>query len=382
MLFGGAESPSLALYHHITLSLDLVNSIDPTIGAVGYWAMIKAICDDDPPTAGADFSYDFNQFIASCLHKQPIDRLTAKELLGTPLVKMNQPVLKLTKSDLHMRYASMYKTGSLRRSLQIDTDIDEDTESHFDNLSPLTKRLNDAAVNVNRNSVKSDPIFPGYNQHHLSHNNTNDHINNNSLEDGEVTIAASVNAIRLTHLDRVLDRIVKRVNINSEPSSIGFEDSLDDFDIDDTDDRDLLDVHSYNDDSFLIDRSKDSNNNNNSLTSVSTSSMTEADDKAVVPLSSSSASKNDNYSNDSKNNTISTDSKRAFKLLLVEEEEKKSRCLPCVPEAEEKDDFFAPQVILFAMVTCLIVLLIAMKLAVVLGMMMLAEFVVLKWTLM
>lgn len=313
--------------HTITTTTSTATMMDIAsyLGAVGYWAMIKAICDDDPPTAGPTFTYDFNQFIAACLRKQPADRLTAKELLLTPLIQMNKPVLKLTKSDLHMRYASMYKSGSFRRSMKIDADIDEESVPRFDNLSPLTKRLTDAAIN-RTTSANIDPIFIGDN--HLYHNH--------SLED-EVTIAASVNAIRLTHLDRVLDRIVRRVTINSESSAIGF-DSVEDLDNDDTEDQDFLDVHTYHDaqDGFVVDLDMGHNSNNisylsssqsstsSSTTSSSTSSMIhQADAKAVTA-------------------SVPTDSKSSKGFL---EEEKKSRCLPCVPEAEEKDEFFPSQVL-------------------------------------
>lgn len=294
------------------------------LGAVGYWAMIKAICDDDPPTAGPTFTYDFNQFIAACLRKQPADRLTAKELLLTPLIQMNKPVLKLTKSDLHIRYASMYKNGSFRRSMKIDADIDEESVSRFDNLSPLTKRLTDAAIN-RTSSSKIEPNFPV--DHHL-----------HELED-EVTIAASVNAIRLTHLDRVLDRIVKRVTINSESSAIGF-DSVDEFDNDDIEDQDFLDVHTYHDaqDGFMVDLGIGHHNSNN-ISYVSSSQS-----QSSSSQSSSSSSSSMVHHADAKAVTASapTDSKSSKGLI---EEEKKCRCLPCVPEAEEKDEIFPLQVL-------------------------------------
>jgi len=281
--------------------------------------MIKAICDDDPPTAGPTFTYDFNQFIAACLRKQPADRLTAKELLLTPLIQMNKPVLKLTKSDLHLRYASMYKNGSFRRSMKIDADIDEESVSRFDNLSPLTKRLTDAAIN-RTSSSRIEPNFP-----------VDQHLH--GLED-EVTIAASVNAIRLTHLDRVLDRIVKRVTINSESSAIGF-DSVDDFENenDDTEDQDFLDVHTYHDaqDGFMVDLGVGHPHNSNHISYVSSSQ-------------SSSSSSSMVHHADAKAVTASapTDSKSSKGLI---EEEKKCRCLPCVPEAEEKDEVFPLQVL-------------------------------------
>jgi hypothetical protein len=50
-------------------------------GPGGYWAMIKAICDDEPPKAGKRFSSKFNRFIALCLQKDANDRWSARQLL-------------------------------------------------------------------------------------------------------------------------------------------------------------------------------------------------------------------------------------------------------------------------------------------------------------
>lgn len=72
-------------------------------GAAGYWAMIKAICDDEPPKAGPFFSKEFNEFIAACLKKDPSARSSAKQLLTTPFIEQNASSLKMSFSDLQMR---------------------------------------------------------------------------------------------------------------------------------------------------------------------------------------------------------------------------------------------------------------------------------------
>ena len=68
-------------------------------GAGGYWAMIKAICDDPPPTPGPEFSPEFHEFIACCLKREPSERLTAQQLLETTFIRMNLDPDSLTDSD-------------------------------------------------------------------------------------------------------------------------------------------------------------------------------------------------------------------------------------------------------------------------------------------
>lgn len=50
-------------------------------GPKGFWTMIQAICDQDPPEAGPSYSLHFNEFISSCLQKDPLMRGTASQLL-------------------------------------------------------------------------------------------------------------------------------------------------------------------------------------------------------------------------------------------------------------------------------------------------------------
>lgn len=164
-------------------------------GAAGYWAMIKAICDDEPPKAGPFFSKDFNDFIAACLKKDPTARSSAKQLLSTPFIENNASSLKLSFSDLQMRRKTSgtndqpslqtlqavtaalpasqeklfpqtssredsfdmdAKEGSPHR-LAIETSLASDTSVIPSAPSPLTTRLTNAAI-VRRTS-KEFPVF-------------------------------------------------------------------------------------------------------------------------------------------------------------------------------------------------------------------------------
>lgn len=71
----------------ISLRGDNSNNSDGVIGGPGgYWAMIQAICDDDPPTAGPSCSDAFSDFIDACLRKDPAQRWTARQLANAPFI--------------------------------------------------------------------------------------------------------------------------------------------------------------------------------------------------------------------------------------------------------------------------------------------------------
>lgn len=67
-------------------------------GPGGYWAMIKAICDDEPPVAGSHFSPEFNDFIAHTLRKDPAERWSARALMSSSFAEqlVSPQTLQLT----------------------------------------------------------------------------------------------------------------------------------------------------------------------------------------------------------------------------------------------------------------------------------------------
>jgi len=66
----------IANYNNEENTLDSNSDVQPIGGPKGYWAMIQAVCDEEPPMPGPKFSKDFNDFIYNCLQKQPDDRMT------------------------------------------------------------------------------------------------------------------------------------------------------------------------------------------------------------------------------------------------------------------------------------------------------------------
>jgi serine/threonine protein kinase len=68
-------------------------------GSGGYWGMVEAVCDNEPPTTGPEFSFEFSEFIKSTLRKSPDDRGTAEELLNHEFIRMNMSPSNASDSD-------------------------------------------------------------------------------------------------------------------------------------------------------------------------------------------------------------------------------------------------------------------------------------------
>lgn len=227
-------------------------------GAAGYWAMIKAICDDEPPVAGPFFSTEFNAFIAACLQKDPAGRSTAKGLLSQDFLVTNAGSLKLSFSDLQMRRSSvspdrtiptpggarespdkLVEKGASPVKLEVDTTSFNEPPLVPSAPSPLTTRLTNAAI-VRRTSLEV-PVFdsPTNLMHkaiteaeqkaaldsnssrdanlgsngNLVHATIREDVEEEDVQfiDGAQRALDVINSIRLEHLDRVLDRIAHKL---------------------------------------------------------------------------------------------------------------------------------------------------------------------------
>jgi len=78
--------------------------------AEGFWGLLHLICDSEPPTAGPEFSEDFNDFISRCLQKDP-------DLRGSPEQLLNH------------RFLSDFKSGHPRRSMFGESDSETHSRS-------------------------------------------------------------------------------------------------------------------------------------------------------------------------------------------------------------------------------------------------------------
>lgn len=258
-------------------------------GAAGYWAMIKAICDDEPPRAGPAFSPEFNAFIAACLQKDPAARRSSKQLLGEPFIERNATSLKMSLSDLQAQSRKLSKVsesasslspqvgkaeslhdGKNMHNLRVDTasPLPDLSDTHSTALpSPLTTRLTNAAI-----TRRTSRDYPGTTSNSDSPSiHSRKVIQNGALssaasdgsgkgqgqgqdpvipedgpaEDGDAEDEAQesandvIMAIRLEHLDRVLERIAHRittslrqgrryVSASGDPSEDGVWDDGDD----------------------------------------------------------------------------------------------------------------------------------------------------------
>eukprot|EP01038_Epipyxis_sp_PR26KG_P005972 gene5972-8227_t len=289
----------------------------PIGGPGGYWAMIKAICDEESPLPGPTFSPKFNSFIEGCLRKDASDRLSTSDLVRMPFILDN------VDSKIHPKITQLrenYRKTNSKEQLDFDrledklsdlpkltcdtshsTGISIHTDSRDSNIhhttstsTPLSSRLTSAIVrrgskDINNSSdgfptpSKSDRILTHENMdngivhHHLNPVEELDEIEYNNLKNNKSLLESDIiKSIRLAHLDRVLERIYrkirsrensieKRLLIASSSIHADAKIALNDSDSEDSDDsdldqdeRDFDNVQSYMDDA----------NNNDSYASL------------------------------------------------------------------------------------------------------------------
>ncbi len=237
----------------------------PIGGAGGYWAMIKAICDEEPPCPGPDFSRQFNSFINSCLGKDAADRLPAKNLLHLPFITENVDFPEISDSETSRSTASEHGYAShfkdLQRENRLVANVDGSSRLAL-NLneglqpsSPMTARNATAAVvrRVSRDfspssggdfygrgtdcksgDVADEETFP-YSVRDSIMEEPLYNSNSARLDDCSQSDDTIINAIRLEHLDRVLDKIARKlqqsvVSENSPSSPDPFLDAEDEED--------------------------------------------------------------------------------------------------------------------------------------------------------
>jgi len=75
-------------------------------GPKGFWNMIQAICDQDPPIAGPNFSKLFNQFVDSCLQKDPSLRRTSAQLLESTFIIRHSATVGIAASVIKQNVAN------------------------------------------------------------------------------------------------------------------------------------------------------------------------------------------------------------------------------------------------------------------------------------
>lgn len=191
----------------------------PVGGAQGYWAVMKAICDDDPPLAGPSFSPSFNSFINSCLKKDQNLRWTADHLLLSDFITEK---LDLHGAMLSARSENNNTAGS--GSQNISETGHSQSHSHSDihtmrrisesDQSPATAQLF-SVVAAKTGTLSED--------HYSVPSKGKDTPLEVRLQIDEQEVYSAMCAIRLKHLERILDKLASKLDLESE-----------DFDFDDT----------------------------------------------------------------------------------------------------------------------------------------------------
>eukprot|EP01033_Poteriospumella_lacustris_P004054 gene4054-2890_t len=192
-------------------------------GPGGYWAMIKAICDDEPPVAGSKFSRSFNDFIDHCLQKDARDRRTARQLLDeSPFVVSHVPTQAQQPSSGPSNGAPKLQSPQKDSNLSspdnstTPTDITPRTQRP----SALKARLTAVTITKNNNDLLASPK-PSAPPRTLL-----DELDLDDLGLGQDEMAA-IYAIRLEHLGTVLQKIAQKLQLGdvTSPDSATLSDS-------------------------------------------------------------------------------------------------------------------------------------------------------------
>eukprot|EP00595_Chromulina_sp_UTEXLB2642_P001918 CAMPEP_0196764700 /NCGR_PEP_ID=MMETSP1095-20130614/6680_1 /TAXON_ID=96789 ORGANISM="Chromulina nebulosa, Strain UTEXLB2642" /NCGR_SAMPLE_ID=MMETSP1095 /ASSEMBLY_ACC=CAM_ASM_000446 /LENGTH=659 /DNA_ID=CAMNT_0042120933 /DNA_START=170 /DNA_END=2149 /DNA_ORIENTATION=- len=160
----------------------------------GYWGMIKAICDDNPPQPDKKFSKDFIKFIGKCLQKNVDNRATASELLNFSFISNWQKKFQIS-DDINNHTAvalnpiiedDIYQTNT---SQQSQSPIHSSPRPKRLSSISLTgsERLNNISTSSHKKTSSNKIVYPTPIR--------------NPINDAEA------DTIRVRHLEKVLDRL-------------------------------------------------------------------------------------------------------------------------------------------------------------------------------
>lgn len=199
-------------------------------GPGGYWAMIKAICDDEPPVAGSKFSRSFNDFIDHCLQKDARDRWSARQLLDeSPFVVSHVPTQAQQQQQQQQSSSGPSNGGAPKmQSPSKDSNLSSpDNSTTPTDITPRTQRpsalkarLTAVTITKNNNDLLASPK-PSAPPRTLL-----DELDLDDLGLGQDEMAA-IYAIRLEHLGTVLQKIAQKLQLGdaTSPDSATLSDS-------------------------------------------------------------------------------------------------------------------------------------------------------------
>ncbi len=209
---------------------------------LSYWDLLRIICDDDPPEAGENFSYQLNEMITSCLGKLARDRPTVGMLLQHPYFLQNSSSIstwkKSSMSLSHSNSQGNSKSPYVNDLLLIDPEEDDFQEvggrkqSYSSNRGErrIPSEFSEYETTIETDSSPPASRSPSHSVSthgqsalsKLTENTKKKHLNetdggsgipsavcygnyysnpSQSLEEDEI-----MTAVRLEHLERVLDK--------------------------------------------------------------------------------------------------------------------------------------------------------------------------------
>lgn len=206
---------------------------------LGYWDLFRLICEEEPPVPGDNFSVEFNMFIAACLQKDPSMRPTAAMLMQHPFFLKHANIILRSSAQTQSRTASRSGVRSSQSRQYEDAimnllSIDSDGDPHAEN--PIIRSPSEEQAHLNQSALarlterrvsraSSKNLVAGVSGHFSPGLHSRSGLSPSmasispvpSTDRNESVISLSedeeiLTAIRLEHLERILEKVETRYN--------------------------------------------------------------------------------------------------------------------------------------------------------------------------